>query len=232
MTDLGRMPHGPAHATSLHGVGQVAAAEEQAAPKARVKASESRIGRRVAWVMAMVGVGVVVGLLIVAFLKFVDGPTEGKVSDTLLDQARAATAQKPRAPNLLSGLAIEFQYPGIFDTVGQVRTDVHATEQYNIGSKSDYGRMIAVSVRTLPSGNLEDDSSYRFRQIKTSEYTPITQKVAAEPVVLMTKVGKQEETLFWAHQGRELTVSITSANPKDDVVQIMKTITSTVRWRK
>jgi hypothetical protein len=201
-------------------------------PLAPEPVARNRSGHRVGWVSAMVGAGVVVGLLIVAFLKFVDGPTEGKVSDNALYKARAAAAVKPPAPNLLSGLMIEFQYPSIFDAVAQVRTVTHATEQYNISSKSSAGRSIVVIVQPSPAGTLADDSSYRLRQIQSSTYTPTTEKINGEPVALMTKVGGQEQTLFWIHKGNEVTVSITSTNPKDSVPEIMALIKKTLRWRQ
>lgn len=192
--------------------------------------TSNKTGHRAAWWMAMVGIGAVVGLLGVGYLKFIDGPAVGTAEVNGLATARAAAAPTPATPNLLSGLAFEFSYPGIFDTVGNVKTDSRATEQYNIGSKADYSRTIAVSVKPLTS--YDDDSSYRFRQLKKDDYKETNDKMGSDPVILMTKLDRQEQTLFWMHQGQEVTISITTNNPKDDVGEFMKQIKSTLRWRK
>ncbi len=232
-------PVSPKYAAQVHGMAApvAEAAQEQAAQLVEpheatvsdVAKPAARSGHRVGWWVSMVVIGIVFGALAVGYLKFIDGPSVGTANNSL-ETARAAAAPKAPTPNMLSGLAIEFQYPGIFDVVSQVKTDNHATEQYNIGSKSDYSRTIAVSVKPLTT--YDDDSSYRMRQIKKDEYRETNDKMGADPMVLMTKLDRSEQTMFWIHQSREVTVSITTNNPKDDVTEIMKMVKSTLRWRK
>lgn len=199
-------------------------------PKQAKKVGSS--GHRVAWFASLVGAGVVLGLGIVAILKFVDAPSEGVVIETTLEQKRVAAVPTPDKPNLLAGLEIELKYPPEFDTVGRVKNDPNASEQYNIGSSADYSRQISVSVRLLPSGNLDDESSYRLRQIKKSEYDPSSMKINSESVAVMTRADHTEQTMFWVHGTKEVVVSITSNNPKDDVKTFMKVVTDSIRWRK
>ncbi len=135
-------------------------------------------------------------------------------------------------PNKLSGLKIEFEYPTAFDTVSQVKNDPLAVEQYNISSQKSYERSITVNVRPLPSGQLDEDSSYRFRALNTAEYRPKVEQVSGTPAVVMAKMGDGEQTLFWPSQGHVVTISVTSSHPQDDVVAIMNTVRSTLRWRR
>ena len=192
---------------------------------------ERRSAHWLGWSVVSVTLGVIIGFGMVGYLKYVDGPVESKPSKSLAE-VHKSVAPTPVPPNLLSGLAIEFQYPSIFDTLGQVKNDKQALEQYNIGSKADYSRTIAVDVRPLTSGQLEDDSSFRFRQLNTTDYTITPDKIGAEPVMLADKHDKSERTLFWAHQGKEVTVALTSTNPRDDLVTIMAGIKSSLRWRQ
>ncbi len=183
------------------------------------------------WAVMTVTIGTVIGFASVGYLKYVDGPVESK-PDKSLSLARKSVSPTPQPPNMFGGLTIEFQYPAVFDMVGQVKTDSQALEQYTIGSKADYSRGISVNVRPLPSGLLEDDSSYRFRQTNTAEYRLAADKIAGEPVAIFSKLDKREQTLFWAHDGREVIVSLTSGNPKDDLTGIMNGIKTSLRWRR
>ncbi len=190
------------------------------------------IGGRVAWTMGMAAIGVVVGVIICAGIKFIDGPVDGTPKVSLAQiQADAATNATPK-PSELAGLYVLLMYPSVFDKVGQIKNDAHSIEQYNIGSSKDYSRMIAVSVRALDSGKLNDDSGYRFRTLNPTDYVPRTEKIGTEPAVIMAKSDKLEQTLFWAHNKYVVSVSITSNNPRDDLVAYMKQITSTLRWRQ
>lgn len=181
---------------------------------------------------AMAVIGVAFGLVIVAMLKYLVFPVEGVVTANGLKAAREAVAPKPEVPNELGGLYVEFKYPGMFDSLSQIKTDANALEQYNITSRADYRRGIAVHVRDLPNGRLADDSSYRFRQLKADQYRLSELKMHGEPAVRASKLDKQEATLFWAHKGRLVTIAVTAMDPDDDVEAILKTISDTLRWRQ
>ncbi len=182
------------------------------------------------WLVGMVLIGVVFGLCIVAILRFVDGPVQA--SGRTLNQAKAKASPSPaRAPiNTLGGSQVELSYPAIFDAVAQVKTDPQAYEQYTIGSKENYRHQITVNVRPLPSGALEDDASYRLRQNSSIEYSPEPERFGGESVIIMTKADHAEQTLFWPHHGKLLTISVTSGDPRDDVGAILRETAKSVRW--
>jgi hypothetical protein len=227
----------PQHAARLHD-GGVPAKEDAAvgaaagpavaepAPSVRKK---PRWGGRVAWLVSMTAIGGVLGVLIVMGMKFIDGPVVVK-PETSLKVLQASATPKPSVSEL-AGLYVDLVYPGVFDQVGQVKNDAQALEQFNISSKSDYSRTIAVSVRKLPSNNVNDDSGYRFRLINPQDYTQKVDKLNGEVALVMAKTDKTERTLFWAHKQMILAVSITSNNPHDDLEAFMATIESKLRWR-
>jgi hypothetical protein len=181
------------------------------------------------WVFMLVFVGAGFGLSIVVLLQFVNG--EVGTSNTI-STVQKSLAPKPITPNLLSGIDVEMQYPGIFDQVSHVKNDATALEQYNMGSNSDYRRSIAVSVRKSESNRLNEDSSYRFRMNSTDTYRESKSSIGKESVSIMTKIDRTEQTLFWLHGGKVLAVAITSTNPKDDVAAIMAVVQPSIRWRQ
>jgi hypothetical protein len=199
--------------------------EATAAPHKR----SSKVGGRVAWTLAMSAIGVVVAAVIILGMKFIDGPVSGAGGVTLA-QAEATSTPTPLA-SMLAGLYFELTYPGAFDQVSTLKNDTVSLEQYDISNKAQFQRLIAVSVRPLASGQLTDDSSFRFRQINPADYTQTALTLHGEPVVIIVKADHSEQTLFWAHKQKILTVSITSSNPKDSIPAYMKEIESTVRWR-
>ena len=188
-------------------------------------------GKRVGWFLAMSAMGVVVGVVIAAGMKFIDGPVSASANSTTLAQAVATPSTSPHEGEL-SGLYVDVKYPGVFDQVKQVKNNAHSYEQYVVSSSSDYSRTIAVDVEPLPSGLLNDDSSYRVREIAPSDYTLRSDKIGGEPVGIFSKTDKTEQTLFWAHKGNEVTVAITTTNPQDNLADFMKTVETGLRWRQ
>jgi hypothetical protein len=222
------------HASQLHQeAGPVLDAEpvvddtSEEAPVAR----KSRVGARVAWFMGLAGAGVVIGLAISMGMKFIDGPVNAKPPVSLAVLQSSPTPTPPAGE--LSGLYIDIKYPSIFDSVSQIKNDANSLESYVISSSSDYRRTIAVSVRKLPSGNIADDSSYKFREISPETYTQLPQKAPDGSVMyLMKKTDNSEQSLFWVHKTMDLNVSVTSSNAKDDLGAYMALIMPRLVWKQ
>ncbi len=209
------------HASQLHGAPTPDNNEELATIRPR------RRWRR--WVFYRVIIGVIVGFVIVGIIKLLNDPVVG----TALPQKQFVASPTPKAGlNELAGLIIDLNYPSAFDQVSRVSSSPSALEQYVISSKAQYRRSIAVSVFNLPSGNLDDDSSYKYRLINPSLYKASAGAVKTEPVVLMAKNDHTELTMFWAHGGKLVIVAITSTASGDDVNTFMQAIMPTVRWRQ
>ena len=236
----------PRYASQVHGAGAREAAgrglestevmapgaDTLGAPAVNPAASSRRprAGHRAAWVLSLAVMGIIVGVVVVGAMKFLNGPVVAAGGPTLA-QAQAKSLPKPTT-NQLAGLYFDMTYPALFDQVGQLKNDSQALEQYNISSKKDYRRVMAVSVRPLTSNLLDDDSSYKFRRISPKDYEERSDKLGGEAVAVMSKLDHTEVTLFWAHQGRLLTIAITSSNPNDVVADYMKAVETTLRWRQ
>lgn len=184
------------------------------------------------WLAGMVVIGLVFGGAIVAILRFVNGPVSANAQQAMASlRPSVAPSATPSKLNTLGGVAVEFSYPGMFDAVAQIKTDAQAIEQYTIGSKANYKHQITVDVRPLASGSLADDASYRVRLNDPGTYTPTPVQLRGEPGVVMIKADHSEQTLFWAHQNKLLTLAVTSSDPADKVADILSAIEATIRWR-
>lgn len=199
--------------------------EEEADPK------EQRRGRRAGWIAAMVIMGVCIGLLAVGIIKFMNAPSEAAIKPSLNGVPPATASPVAPATELLAGLDVSFSYPGIFNQVTRVKNDPSATEQYDIGSKSNYRRLITVEVTPLENGDLTNNSSYRVRQIHPDTYKQSTEQIGGGPVVFMTNVNGQEQVMFWVHKSELLMVAATSSDPDDKVVNFIATIKGSVKWK-
>jgi hypothetical protein len=224
-----RDPNLAQHASTLHGaaVETAAAAEEQPVAQAR----GGRAGRRTAWVISMMTMGLLVGAVVIVFIKFVNGPVQASAIPPT-PTPRAAAIAVNQGTIQLAGLYFEMGYPGKFDQLKQLGNDAHSLEQYYVTSKADYRRTMAVAVRPLESSSLDNDANYKVRKIHPETYKERVDKLGGEPVSVMSKIDNTEATLFWAHKGRVLSVSMTSTNPDDVLADYIKLIEPTFRWKE
>lgn len=177
----------------------------------------------------LVLVGLIFGVAIIFLMKFVDGPVSGKVNSTSLADAKASAAPTALPAHQLAGLYVAMDYPATYDQLAQIKTDKTALEQYDMSPKGDYRQSITVHVADLPSGDPHEDSSYRIRELNTSEYRS-TAIPGADRTVLMTKADGSEQTLFVVHKARLLTVSVTSTSTRATAGDIMAVIKPSIRW--
>ena len=205
------------------------AAEGEIDTHGEVEAKPSRRGKRITRIVAVLLSLGILAAAIIAVINFVNGPAIGTTSNELAKK-QAAMAPKPEMAEL-TGKQITLKYPGIFDQVGNQAQNASEYDNYYLSSKGEAARGIAVAVVALPSNNIMDDSSYKFRTMKADQYRSSTEKIAGETVVIMTKLDNTEQTLFWAHKGKSLNLSITSTSPRDNLTEFMNAIKPTVRWR-
>ena len=236
-----RDPRLPApSASALHGESTAEAKAEAVAEVAQAlglssdpadKPAPDHRGRRPAWLMAMVTIGVLVGGIGIGFIKFVNGPVStGAIASTPTPSSRPLADKTGTVE--LGGLHFNMTYPAIFDQVSQLRNDPNALEQYFFSSKGEAGRSLAVMVRPLESNQYQDDASYKFRMIHPDQYKVRLGMILGENIAVMNKTDNTESTLFWAHEGKLITVSVVSTSPKDKVTDLMAVIESKLRWKR
>jgi hypothetical protein len=216
------------HSAELHGMTRqevVAEVEDATRPK-------RGWGHRVAWLISLVVVGGLTGGLIVAAMKFVNDPVvaRGKVLSAV--QASVSPAPGTAGTSRLAGLYIELLYPSLFNQLAQVKSDPQVLEEYTLSSKTNFKHVIAVDVRPLVTGNLDDDAGYKVRQIHAADYRESSDRAGSEKIAIMSKTDGHEQTLFWPHKGKLLTIAITSTDPHDDIAAIMGVIKNSLRWKQ
>lgn len=209
-------------------------AEVEMAAEASGEADQSRRSRKAhwaAWTAAMVTMGVVLGLVIVGILKFVNDPAEAVTKSLAKEQASTSPTPYKPPTNLLGGVNVNLSYPGVFDQINQAKNSAHALEQYMLSSKGNYRHTIGVEVNPLPAGGLSEDADYRVRLLHAQDYHEAQEHMGDDLVSVMTKVDKSEQTMFWVHGDKVLSVAITSTDPHDDIPAFLATIKASVRWR-
>ncbi|HSX00642.1 MAG TPA: hypothetical protein VLF67_00225 [Candidatus Saccharimonas sp.] len=228
------------HHPDLESVEQTKDQEETAEqPESPAEAEPEQIApekRRGGWgrmVVTSTMIGIGLGAGIAALYHFTDQPAQGKVT---FAQAEASVMPTPTPlpTNSLGGLYVTMQYPGKFDQLSQLKPGPRDLETYMLSTRSAPTAprvSMAVAVMTLPTGKLDDDPSYLMRKLRNTAYTPTPQTVGGEPAVLMASTDGQEQTLFWAHGQRELTVSITSNGDAGTIDEAMKLALASARWR-
>lgn len=159
---------------------------------------------------------------------FVDGPVVAGAAMIDPNKTDAGMVVKPR---FLQGLNVEMNYPGKFDLISHLNNDKEALEQYNIGQSTKSQITMAISVHTLESGLLNDDSSWRIRALNKTSYETNNEKLQNETVSFMSKKDKTEKTLFWVHKGKLLIVALSTNDSNDDLPTMMASIKSTIKWR-
>jgi hypothetical protein len=170
------------------------------------------------------GGGIISGLIVCGGLwvfHFIDGPVAAGAAMIDPNKSEKAAAAHPR---FLQGTEMELYYPEQFDLLSRLTTDKTALEQYNLGNSSKRQQVVAISVRPLDGGNLNDDSSWRSRSLNTTNY-------ASNKVSIMTKTDNTEKTLFWPHKGRLLIIAISTNDPNDDLPAMINMIKPTIKWR-
>jgi hypothetical protein len=65
-----------------------------------------------------------------------------------------------------------------------------------------------------------------------TDYKESADRSGTETLAIMTKTNGREQTLFWAHKGKLLTISATSSDPNDDMAAIISTIKGNLKWRQ
>jgi hypothetical protein len=207
------------------------APDEDEPPKTEPKKAKKRgASHWVAWGTSMVVMGLLVGVAVIAILKFINNPAEAVV------HADTSGITKPTpTPDLsiveLDGQTFSLKYPHIFDQVSGKKPDSGSVEEFNMGSKSNYRRLIAVDIRREAIQSLADDASYRIRHDHPDTYKEEVHKTANGTFSVMTKNDSHEQTLFWLNAGKLMMISVTSTDANDNVASFMKVISDSVRWK-
>lgn len=134
-------------------------------------------------------------------------PAEGVVTNQ---------AAKPSAPieyEVQDGQALSFHHESGYKAKPVQKSAIYS-EQY-VYSKVDpataSSRNLSVSIRLLTATTLNDEAGYKIRKDNPATYVPSTQDVNEEQVVVFSKSSDGfEQTAFWIHNGKLLSMSLSS----------------------
>lgn len=183
-----------------------------------------------AWITTLV-IGCLFGLGIVFLIHWAEeSDTSGPATTTVqaAEQSLEPTPTPAALPSITSKY-ITFSYPSLFNTVREEQNIPNSEERYIIESTADYRREIAVEVEgNTPT--VGDDSGYQYRTLNPSLYQPEDTKVDGEPAVIMVGTDGTERTLYWAHAGSVVIISLTDTTGADNLAAFMDTIVGSLRW--
>lgn len=173
---------------------------------------------------------VVAGIVVAGWLLFrsYNKPAEGTVTNQV---------PKPVAPTeyeVQDGQAVSFHYEKGYQAKS-VQTSKIYSEQY-VFSKVDpstaSSRSLSVSVRPLTTTTLADEAGYKLRKDNPSTYKPSIQHISGEKVDVFTKTNEgNEQTAFWVHKGKLLSMSLSSTYTSASSLQAELTnILQSVVW--
>jgi len=196
----------------------------------RLEGDEERPNRHVgAWVTTVV-IGVIFGGGIILLIHWANESDQaGPNAKAGIEAVAQSIAPTPAGLPALQGHYIAFSYAQVFDTVKALPAIPNSAERYIIGSTSDYRRSINVEVESNTPA-ITDDSGYQYRSLNPSQYQPLTTAIDSEPAAVMVKTDGTERTLYWAHGGYTVIVSLSDTTGTDNLASIMNTIVATMRW--
>ena len=220
------------HASQLHGVPVEEVVNTILDEDDEADEDEYENGRgakRVGLWVTLVVVGIMFGVGIIFLMRFTNGSDQTGPSAQAGIQAVQKSAQPTPVPDpSYSGTYVTFMYPSTFNNVKmQPPTGIWA-EQFTINSTTNFDREIAVSVENIATA--QTDSGYMYRNMTPALYHAEKTTVMNEPAVVMVKADNTERTLYWAHGGKLVVVSITDTNAGEDIVSYVSLVTSTLRW--
>ncbi len=181
---------------------------------------------------SLVAVGAMLGFTIIGTMKFVNDPVVAK--GTSLGAATASVAPAPGTAqtSVLQGLNFQFSYSSMFDQVAQQKSGANFIEQYMLSSKVTTAHQVAVGLENFKGSSLNDLSDWELRKNQPNVYTERLDKSGSDPIGIMTKSDKTEQSMFWIHGDKVLEISVTTSDPKDNVESIMTVIKGSLKWRR
>lgn len=163
--------------------------------------------------------------------KTLTSPAVGNVVSTLPPVTRDSDVELQQ----YDGTAISFVEPMTYiEQAGKGQQLPNQIESHTFISSGVVSKVVTVTVSKLPSGRLEDDSSYYMRTQNPAKYKMKAIVVKNETVVIFRNTDTQQyqQTAFWAHAGKLLTFNMSGvANDIPGMTQEFNDMVNSVTWR-
>jgi len=176
----------------------------------------------------------VLGAVSYVAYRMLIGPSEGTVAGIIPDN----TVQPAAAPELeqFEGTYLTFAYPGNYVVRPPSSDDTHNLETHTFVASGMMHKILTVTVTSLPSGKLEDDTSYYMRSLHPETYQLKPEVIQGEKVVVAVDAKDSQEAAFWVHKSANgvnlltFTVSSVTVGSAATAQEYQKMLES-VRWR-
>jgi hypothetical protein len=173
-----------------------------------------------------------VGAGFVAYQMLI-GPSEGTIAANIPDKN-----PQPAAPELeqFEGTYFTFAYPNSYTIQPVTKDDTHNLETHTFIAAGLKHKILTLTVTNLPSGKLEDDTSYYMRSLHPETYTMKPQVIQGDKVVVARSTQDYQQAAFWPHVtkdgGKLLTFSISTVTlDSNNTDQEYQKMLESVRWR-
>ena len=167
--------------------------------------------------------------------RFLSGENQGKVQPPEVAAALAEVAPKAEEAPLVS-LTTQYlllKYEAVYGDVRNLGPEPNALERYlliarqgSLGSKT-----IAVTIKNLVGGKVEEESAYDMRQNQPDVYKEISQSIAGKQMIFMQKVDGSEVTFFATHHNWLAIIALTTTGAGDNLMKEATTMAEKLEWR-
>ncbi|HEX8226785.1 MAG TPA: hypothetical protein VF572_02860 [Candidatus Saccharimonadales bacterium] len=207
-------------------------AKQDTAPVPKAAKRRKRKGLR-RLITALVVLGILGGLGYAA-ARMMMGPAEGIIVTPIPEQR---ISQAPQVEfEQFEGSHITFAYPDTYEIQPPNKDNANSLESHTLIASGMMNKILTVVVTKLPSGKLEDDSSYYMRTLKPEIYQIKPLNVNGEKVMVALNAKDNQQTAFWVHKSADgsklltFTMSTVSINSEATAREYQAMLES-VRWR-
>lgn len=175
------------------------------------------------WIITLLLVVVNIGVFLIA--KNLTDPSEGVV----IQKAKTSTKSVNREISVrVDGKYASFSHPAKFKDMPAPALSAQDVEKFNYLNPETISQNLVIQIRKLPSGLLNDDSSYNLRKLTPSKYKMETRDINGQTAIIFTDVeGGYNKVAFLTNNGLEANIAVTTANASA-VADIDKTLDKVV----
>jgi hypothetical protein len=162
------------------------------------------------------------------FVHTLNQPSEGVITSS---QASETPSKVPllRA----TGKTVSFLYPASFQKLATDALMPGDSEKFVLVNPQLSPRNLAIQIRKLPSGSLNDDGGYNFRNQNPVRYSEQIIDIHGNQISIITdQSGGYSKTAFFTHQGLVANVTLISSSDSKatDMDKALHTVLGSWKW--
>ncbi|HXH27163.1 MAG TPA: hypothetical protein VNG90_04670 [Candidatus Acidoferrum sp.] len=150
-------------------------------------------------------------IFIFVILPRLTGPSQGSVlNPSVVEDAKSKQLAFDFTPKTITGVYVSFTVPSSMQVTPNSKMIGPVIETHNFAYRDVETWNLAITVLSVPSGNLKDDSSYSYRKQHPDVYQESHTIIANQPVTIMADKtsGGFKQVAFLVHGGRVADISL------------------------